>query len=189
MRLHSAVSDPSKPTTPFDLPETGSHPSGFINVAPSSSARGGADSRARYAEVRKGMAADPAAKAQQAALLQEADTLQQALVFRPEHASTLHGLHMKHPSLAGAVRLALRWLSAHMFLNHVEHEIVELLVAVRVCSATRGEGGQWPWAATCVEALPMSARGRAHSCLCMSCLVFIVFDDCSSFLGMPVCVP
>ena len=118
---------------PFDAPETGSHPKGFINVAPPSrSGSDGAASRKAFAEQRRALATDENLKAAQQELLQEADNLTRHLVHRPIHGSAVHGLVMKHRALGGAIRLAVKWLSAHMFLPHIQHELVELLVSVRV---------------------------------------------------------
>jgi len=49
--------------------------------------------------------------------------------FRPKLARSLHGLQMKYPAFGPTVRLAQRWLHAHLFSGKFEPEVVELMVA------------------------------------------------------------
>jgi len=50
-------------------------------------------------------------------------------VMRPLHSRMAHGLHMKHPTYGPTVRLALRWLHAHLFSGKFQPEMIELMVA------------------------------------------------------------
>jgi len=47
----------------------------------------------------------------------------------PVHASAVHGLSMRFPFYAPAVRLCARWVHAHLFSDVLAHEAIELIVA------------------------------------------------------------
>lgn len=52
------------------------------------------------------------------------------IVHLPKLSTHLHGVQQTHISFGAAVRLAKRWLSAHLLLDgHFSPEAVELLVA------------------------------------------------------------
>eukprot|EP00898_Chlorokybus_atmophyticus_P007576 jgi/Chlat1/781/Chrsp104S01309 len=59
----------------------------------------------------------------------EQAALEESLRHRSVHASQLSGLHGQYPAFGPSVRLAKRWVSAHMFGNQVCEEAVELLMA------------------------------------------------------------
>ena len=50
-------------------------------------------------------------------------------VINAVHHFTIHGVHSKHPAAMGVVRLAERWVGAHMLSGLIPHEAIELLVA------------------------------------------------------------
>jgi len=50
-------------------------------------------------------------------------------VINALHHFTIHGVHSKHPAAMGVVRLAKRWVAAHMLSGLISHEAIELLVA------------------------------------------------------------
>jgi hypothetical protein len=60
----------------------------------------------------------------------DAHALELACVRRPLHAAAISGFGRKFPTYCSAVKLAWRWVSAHMFGDHLTFEAVELLVAV-----------------------------------------------------------
>ncbi|XP_026393536.1 nucleolar protein 6-like isoform X1 [Papaver somniferum] len=51
------------------------------------------------------------------------------LFIRGQHSSMINGLLGRYPVYGPVVRLAKRWISAHLFSSFVEEEAVELLVA------------------------------------------------------------
>ncbi|XP_071794950.1 nucleolar protein 6-like [Asterias amurensis] len=55
--------------------------------------------------------------------------LEKRTVMLPRLTSTLHGIHQQHPAFSGAVRLAKRWVCAHLLSNHIPEECIDLLVA------------------------------------------------------------
>ncbi|KAG8684926.1 hypothetical protein FRC09_015057 [Ceratobasidium sp. 395] len=50
-------------------------------------------------------------------------------VHAPRHHAAVAALAHRFPSYTPAVRLALRWLGAHLLLPHIPHALVELIVA------------------------------------------------------------
>ncbi|CAE6500930.1 unnamed protein product [Rhizoctonia solani] len=50
-------------------------------------------------------------------------------VYMPRHHAAVAALSHRFPSYAPTVRLAVRWLGAHLLLTHISHELVELIVA------------------------------------------------------------
>lgn len=50
-------------------------------------------------------------------------------VRMPTHTSYTHALHLEHPAYGKTVRLAKRWLEAHMFGWAFSEEAIELMVA------------------------------------------------------------
>lgn len=59
----------------------------------------------------------------------QAADLRMECVLKPRHAALVRMLQAQRPAYGGAVRLARRWLAAHMFGDHLRTEAVELLVA------------------------------------------------------------
>jgi len=60
------------------------------------------------------------------ALLQK---LTRTTVIAATHHSMVHAVYTSHPSSSAVVRLAKRWLSAHLLSDHLSFEALELLVA------------------------------------------------------------
>jgi len=62
----------------------------------------------------------------------EAITLREVLtkrhIINAVHHFTIHGVHSKHPAAMGVVRLAKRWIGAHMLSGLILDEAIELLV-------------------------------------------------------------
>lgn len=59
----------------------------------------------------------------------EAAALARDLLYRPMHHALVRSMCGKHYAYSRTVRLAKRWLAAHMFSAHITEEAVELLVA------------------------------------------------------------
>jgi U3 small nucleolar RNA-associated protein 22 len=62
--------------------------------------------------------------------------LEREMVERPQHAQALRAFGARFPLYGPVVRLALRWISSHMFQPAIPNEAVELLVA-RCFAASR----------------------------------------------------
>lgn len=45
------------------------------------------------------------------------------------HHSLIHSVHTRYPSASSVVRLAQRWVAAHMLSDMIPQEAIELLVA------------------------------------------------------------
>eukprot|EP01135_Chromosphaera_perkinsii_P005307 Nk52_evm4s337 gene=Nk52_evmTU4s337 len=50
-------------------------------------------------------------------------------IYEPKHTSYVHALQLKYPAFGPTVRLVKRWLSAHMLLDFLSSEVVEIIVA------------------------------------------------------------
>ncbi|KAJ6837384.1 putative nucleolar protein 6 [Iris pallida] len=51
------------------------------------------------------------------------------LFLRSQHSSMINGLHGRYPLYGPVVRLAKRWVSAHLFSSFLKEEAIELVVA------------------------------------------------------------
>ncbi|XP_064957513.1 uncharacterized protein LOC135581344 isoform X1 [Musa acuminata AAA Group] len=51
------------------------------------------------------------------------------LLIRSQHSSMINGLHGRYPTYGPVVRLAKRWVSAHLFSSFLAEEAIELVVA------------------------------------------------------------
>ncbi|RRT62347.1 hypothetical protein B296_00042646, partial [Ensete ventricosum] len=51
------------------------------------------------------------------------------LLIRSQHSSMINGLHGRYPTYGPVVRLAKRWVAAHLFSSFLAEEAIELIVA------------------------------------------------------------
>ncbi|WOK92270.1 nucleolar protein 6 isoform X1 [Canna indica] len=56
-------------------------------------------------------------------------SIDKELFFRSQHSSMINGLHGRYPTYGPVVRLAKRWVSAHLFSSFLAEEAIELIVA------------------------------------------------------------
>ncbi|KAF7057819.1 hypothetical protein CFC21_064998 [Triticum aestivum] len=61
--------------------------------------------------------------------IQSAPSEDKELFFRSQHSSMINGLHGIYQAYGPVVRLAKRWISAHLFSSFISEEAVELVVA------------------------------------------------------------
>lgn len=59
----------------------------------------------------------------------ETFSIDKKLFMRSQHSSMINGLHGCYPTYGPVVRLAKRWVAAHLFSSFLEEEAVELIVA------------------------------------------------------------
>ncbi|OWF47935.1 nucleolar protein 6-like [Mizuhopecten yessoensis] len=59
----------------------------------------------------------------------ESIQLEKEIVALPKLTSTLHGVQQQHNTFSGAVRLAKRWVSSQLLVDHIRDEALELMVA------------------------------------------------------------
>ncbi|KAJ3674070.1 hypothetical protein LUZ60_006062 [Juncus effusus] len=60
---------------------------------------------------------------------QNTQCIDQELFIKSQHSGMINGLHGRFPIFGPVVRLAKRWISAHLFSDYFSEETIELLVA------------------------------------------------------------
>ncbi|XP_078173344.1 nucleolar protein isoform X1 [Carex rostrata] len=56
-------------------------------------------------------------------------SIDKELFMKSQHSSMINGLHGRFPMYGSVVRLAKRWVSAHLFSSYFAEEVIELVVA------------------------------------------------------------